>query len=591
MFKSKHQTRILQCLLVGSCLGLAISSHAVASSKTRQHHNAKLDRVNFTIIGIKNKAALDNIESALKNLKQLHLDDNTDHRAIRSIYQEAPKAIDAALKPFGFFKPTIQSQQRRAGKRWFFTFTVKPGIRSRVGAVRVTLQGAGKTDKRFGHLLQNLPIKSHQFFELGRFNQTSAALFELAANRGYFSAKLTTKKITVNLIKHQVNVDLTFNTGPRSRFGQTTFNKTPLNIHFLRKFLAYKTHHFYNANRIQTTQNNFNDTTYFSQVMVNPRIETNQQQEITPVDIKLVMRKRREYLFGLGYGTDTGPRGTLGARYNWLNQWGQYANLNAQGSMVNYSVVAGYHFPWPDPTRDLVSLLAGFGHLDIAKGVSTNQKISLVYRHSYEKWIISHSVNLLNEQYDIDGLPKTDARMLYFNANATYFSTSNHINPKNGYRIIFDLSGTPKTLSSTQGFVQGKFNIKWVHMLLKNTQFMTRFTYANTLIPNINNLPLSLQLLAGGTQSVRGYGFQSIGPGHQMVTGSFELRQRLFSQLYLAGFYDYGNVTDTKILPDLKRSAGTGLLFRSPVGIIQAGVAWRIHSSRIGVYVDMGPEL
>lgn len=591
---SKHIYRY--STLIGVCFFMLCPTGIIEAKSltTGKQTHTKNDLINFTITGLDKKThkdELDNIKSTLRNLKQLHLSDEADEESIISIYQEAPKAIQEALKPFGFFHATVSGHYTMAKHHWRMTFHVKPGPRSRVTHVTVKLIGAGQHDNVFKRLLAHLPLKVGHFFKLSNFNRNNDSLFEVAADRGYFSAKMKSNQITVNLPNKTVGVKTVFMTGARSRFGQTTFSKTPLNVKFLKKFLNYKVGHYYNSRRIQNTQNSLNDTNYFSQITVDPVIDKNNMT--TPVHIKLTMNKRRQYLFGLGYGTDTGIRGTLGMKYNWLNQWGHYGDINAQGSWVNYSIVAGYHMPWPTPTRDLVSVLAGFGHLNLNSGESTSQKISLVYRRALQHWIFSFGLNALNERYNIKALPKTTARLFYGNANASYFSVHNHINPKTGYRFIFNVAGTPSSLSSTSGFLQSKASFKWVYMFLKNEQFVTRFTYADTIIPNINNLPLSLQLLAGGAQSIRGYSYQSIGPGHLMATGSFELRQRLFSQLYLAGFFDYGNVSDTRLFQSLKKTAGTGLVFRAPIGIIQAGVAWKlgVRSKSPGFYIAMGPEL
>jgi translocation and assembly module TamA len=585
-------TSRISCQLLSCALSLVPLTHSFANTAAaRSHDSANNTLVNFTLTGIENEPALENAKSALINLRQLHLSSQVDSNAIFNIYKDAPKAIKDALEPFGYFHARVQTHYTHTS-RWEMTFKVTPGPRSKVSKVNLNIIGQGKHDPHFQNLKKHFPIKAGHFFELKNFNEGNSKLFQIAANRGYFSAKTQRTHITVNLNKQNVAIDNIFDTGPRSRFGKTTFSQTPFSLKFLRKFLTYKEGQFYNANKMHQAQDNLNNTNYFSLVNITPSIKANDKANI-PMKVDLTLRKRREYLLGLGYGTDTSIRGSVGIRYHWLNQWGHYADINTQGSLVNYSLVGAYHIPWPDPTRDRLSILGGIGRINMNSGNSTAEKISLVYRHIWRRWETSLSVSALNENYDIRNLPKTTARLIYFHANSSYFSVKNRINPKNGYRIALNLTGTPQPLSTTAGFTQAEINGKWVHFLFKNQQIVTRLNYANTIIDNINQLPLSLQLLAGGTQTIRGYRFQSIGPGHEMLIGSIELRQRLFSQFYLAGFYDFGNVSDTSPIRDLKRSAGSGLVFRSPIGIIQAGVAWRINHGvhGPGFYFDMGPEL
>lgn len=69
----------------------------------------------------------------------------------------------------------------------------------------------------------------------------------------------------------------------------------------------------------------------------------------------------------------------------------------------------------------------------------------------------------------------------------------------------------------------------------------------HTSIANIGELPLSLQLFAGGVSSVRGYGYNSIGPGRNLVVASSEVQQRIIGAFYLAGLVDAGVVANNNI--------------------------------------------
>ena len=128
---------------------------------------------------------------------------------------------------------------------------------------------------------------------------------------------------------------------------------------------------------------------------------------------------------------------------------------------------------------------------------------------------------------------------------------------------------------------------------MKNEQLVTRLAYGRIYINHINSLPLSLQFLIGGSQTVRGYSYESIGPGRNMLYGTIELRQRLWKELYFAGFYDFGNVTDNRIFANIRDSVGPSILYRSPIGIIQISIPWRLaaHHVRPRFVFSIGPEL
>jgi translocation and assembly module TamA len=583
--------RFARYLVALSLLAIPV---AMAKQTTHpKHHTAKKDVVNISVTGVENKDILKNIQSSLKNIKSVHLTKPVNQDSVYSIYSSAPEGIKKAIQPYGYFNPQISPSFKKTHGTWYLHFAVKPGIRSIVTRVHINITGQGAHNAAFMRVVKHYPLKQGKFFSLPKYNDGNNLLFEHAANLGFFKAKMEKNKITVNLNNNTVQVDIVFDTGIRHRFGTTHFTKTPLNVKFLRKFMDYKEGEYYDNAKVQQTQNNFSDSNYFSQIVVSPEVK-NTINYVTPMKILLHMRKRKVYTFGLGYSTDTQIRGTLGFKYRWVNSWGHYFDSRFQGSFVNYSLVAGYHIPWPNPMKDLFSFKVGAGKLNIKRGNSTSAKVSILYKHSYTRWAHTISINYLNERYDMTNLPKTQARLFYPEANVSYYSTRNHINPDIGVRFTADLSGTPSALSTKSGFWQAKLESKAIVTFLKHEQIAARLAYGRTEISSINNLPLSLQFLIGGSQTVRGYSYQSIGPGRNMIYGSFEFRQRIWKELYLAGFYDFGNVTDERLFSNIRDSVGPAILYRSPIGVIELSVAWRLAAHkkiRPRIVFSMGPEL
>lgn len=574
-------------------LSLLVVPATMAKQTTHaKHHTGKNDVVNISVSGVTDKTILTNIDNALKNVKSVHLAKPVTQDSVYNIYQYSPDAIKKAIEPYGYFGPVITPSFKQVHGIWYLHFAVKPGIRSKVTHVSIQISGQGAQDKAFMQAVTHYPLKNGQYFLLTKYNDGNNLLFEHAANLGYFQAKMTKNQIVVNLNNHTVQVNLIFNTGHRHRFGKTHFSKTPFNIKFLHKFMAYREGEYYDNAKVQATQNNLADSNYFTQVVVSPEIKDT-HNFITPMKTVLRMRKRKEYIFGLGYGTDTQIRGTLGFKYRWVNSWGHYFDTRFQGSFVNYGLVAAYHIPWPNPMKDLFSFKAGAGKLNIKRGKSQSQKYSVIYKHTYTRWENTISFSYLDEKYDMTNLPQTRAKLFYPDANVSYFSTRNHINPALGLRFTADISGTPSALSSKSGFWQAKVGSKAIVTFFKHEQIAARLTYGHTGIPNINNLPLSLQFLIGGSQTVRGYSYQSIGPGRKMIYGSIELRQRIWKEVYVAGFYDFGNVTDGPLFRNVRDSAGPALVYRSPIGVIEAGMAWRLEAQdvRPRFFFSMGPEL
>lgn len=113
----------------------------------------------------------------------------------------------------------------------------------------------------------------------------------------------------------------------------------------------------------------------------------------------------------------------------------------------------------------------------------------------------------------------------------------------------------------------------------------------------------SRRFYAGGGASVRGYGFQSIGPrdpnndpigGRSLAEFAIEARVKLFGNVGLVPFLDAGTIY-TAALPDftgLRFGTGVGLRYYSNFGPIRVDLGTPINpqpgDSRIAVYVSLG---
>jgi translocation and assembly module TamA len=118
------------------------------------------------------------------------------------------------------------------------------------------------------------------------------------------------------------------------------------------------------------------------------------------------------------------------------------------------------------------------------------------------------------------------------------------------------------------------------------------------------SLPPDQRFYAGGTSTIRGYGYQLVGPmfphtgnpsgGTAIEAGGLELRERLYTNWGVAAFVDVGQVSASlKPLPDDTRvGVGAGARYYTPIGPIRFDVAVPV-SRRVGedsfeVYIGLG---
>jgi translocation and assembly module TamA len=118
------------------------------------------------------------------------------------------------------------------------------------------------------------------------------------------------------------------------------------------------------------------------------------------------------------------------------------------------------------------------------------------------------------------------------------------------------------------------------------------------------SLPPDQRFYAGGTSTIRGYGYQLVGPmfphtdiptgGTAITTGGIEFRQRLYTNWGVVAFVDAGQVSASlKPLPDDTRiGTGAGMRYYTPIGPIRfdiaVPVARREGEDSFEVYIGLG---
>jgi translocation and assembly module TamA len=117
------------------------------------------------------------------------------------------------------------------------------------------------------------------------------------------------------------------------------------------------------------------------------------------------------------------------------------------------------------------------------------------------------------------------------------------------------------------------------------------------------DLPPDQRLYAGGSGTVRGYRYQSIGPlfpngdpigGTAVNAASIEFRQRLFNSWGVVAFVDAGQASDEGVpfTGTLRVGTGIGVRYYTPIGVVRADFAVPLNrppdGDTFGIYIGLG---
>ncbi|MDN5925096.1 MAG: BamA/TamA family outer membrane protein [Xanthomonadales bacterium] len=173
---------------------------------------------------------------------------------------------------------------------------------------------------------------------------------------------------------------------------------------------------------------------------------------------------------------------------------------------------------------------------------------------------------------------------------------------RHGWSLDLAARGTVGSLLSDTSFSQVTADAKWIFAFHRRDRLILRGSAGYTRSDDFSKLPPQLRFFAGGDRSIRGYGFQSVGPyndydrvigGGSLLVGGATVEHYFSKNWGMAAFVDAGNAfSGTDFHPVV--GTGLGLRWISPVGMIRVDVGVPIHNSRhhgLQLHLVIGPDL
>jgi translocation and assembly module TamA len=531
--------------------------------------------------------------------------DGLNEDRIRRLHSRAAEEIATAIQPFGYYRPGVQSNLEREGDTWVARYTVEPGPALKVTHRDVQLLGDGTNDAGFQRLVREFPLSEGETLFHPDYESGKAAFEEYAAQNGYLDAAFEENQIRVDLASYTSDVVLHFRTGPRYRFGPVRFNQDFLDPDLLKGYITWKQGDPINVNELLKLQDALSDSPYFQRVEVVTRQEEAQGLEV-PVDVNLTASQRQRWSAGIGYGTDTGPRGTVALELRRINRRGHRGQTEARVSEIEKRFSASYQVPGPYPRTDVVTYQVGYADLNTDTSQSHSGLVGAGLTQARGSWREAFGLNYQVEDFEV-GVDEGRSKLLIPQASWSRVKADDRISTTKGHRLQLDFRGADESLLSNASFLQGKVEGKLIHSFADRFRFISRAEVGWTETGQFRELPATLRFFAGGDQSVRGYAYQELGPldeagnvigGESLLTGSVEVEYRILEKWRflekwgVAAFYDAGNAMES-FSGSLEEGAGVGVRFVSPIGPIRADAAWALTEPGrpVRFHLTVGPDL
>ncbi len=509
-----------------------------------------------------------------------------------------PQQVRDLVATDGYFSPVVRTDVRTVRGTKHVKVSVDPGPRTRVESVTLTFLGPVLTEDPTQQNASRFAFSLHDgdpFTQSGWDGAKNAALRALQARR-YVAAKIVRSEALIDPRTHAAKLSVTFDSGP-------TFTLGPLQVSGTRRYPERIVQNvnpispgeIYDVQRVAELQRQLQNTPYYASVAIDVANDPAHPLD-TPVRVKVSEYPYNSVRGGVGYATDTGPQ--VQGNYSYLNTFGKAWPFTVGGRLDQIEQFGQIQLSMPPGQRAWTnSALASYTTTNVSDTRIYSLRTGVQTTRTSQYLDYGYSLFYYRDRLDQNATSPTIARALMPAWSWTRRNTDDPLFPRSGNVIHVEAGfavkgvGTDQTFARAYARGQQYFPIGKQDLLLFRAEFGGVFTTGDAA-----GIPASLLFRAGGSNSVRGYGYQSIGnevdgsvlPAKYLLTGAAEYQHWFTHDWGGAVFFDIGTATDTWGDKVFYPGTGIGARWRSPVGPVNIDLAYGIRDHSVRPYLTLG---
>jgi translocation and assembly module TamA len=429
---------------------------------------------------------------------------------------------------------------------------------------------------------------------------------------GHPLAKVDLPPVTLQLDQNLLNVTFRVDAGPYANIGriEITGLKT-VNEDYIRRRLLLQSGQRFSPIRVEQARQDLASIGVFSVVRISPGEHLDPNGTI-PVVIDVTERPLHSVDVGAAYSTDLGVN--LNAGWHHRNLFGNAEQLNITGGIQlggNDVVKPGYNlgvqFLKPDFLMRDQTLEIDLGA--IKQSLEAYDQRALTQKIAINRKLLAHwtvSIGLSGEQEEItqEGVER-QYELIGLPMSVRFDNTNSLLDPTSGFRAAILLTPTQSLGHNNATFVIGQISGSAYFDLSGGGRSVIamRGLTGKAFGVDLFSLPPDQRFYAGGSGTVRGFRYQSVGPqfpdgnptgGTAISAGSLELRQRILDKYGVVAFVDAGQVTanGAPFTSNWRVGAGIGARYYTSIGPIRLDVAIPLnrepHGDAFELYIGIG---
>ena len=541
------------------------------------------------------------------DLSRYHERTDIDADQLDFMVAAAPEQVRKLLSTEGYFAPRTVVRIERGAAGPTVHVRVMPGQRTTVATLDLQIAGPAlaQSPAQVAALREQWTLKLGAPFRQDDWTASKQAALNALRNRRYADATMGSAQARIDPQASRADLEAAYESGPTFFLGGLVIEGTqryPAQI--IRNIDPLTVGEPYDSVRLLQLQRAIQRTPYFSNAVVDV-VRDRALAADAPVSVRVTEFPIQQLRGGAGYTTDTGAH--VNGIYSHNNIFGRAWVMESQLRFEQRRQLASLDLSMPPGAGGFVNN----GHVSYERttlvGVDLrSRRAGLRRSRSSETDDFSYTLEYYSDQLrQIAGSalpPDTVVRPGSHQAVVAGVGWArrrldNLLFPRRGHAVAVELGGAVKGVLTDQTFLraygrgQQYFPVGVRDVLLLRAELGAVVSAGDNAA-----IPASLLFRAGGTDSVRGYGYRSIGndingtvyPTRYLATGSVEY-QRWFNQQWgAAAFYDVGTATDRWQDRAFFQAVGGGARWHSPVGTVNADLGYGLQRHQIRPHLSLG---
>jgi translocation and assembly module TamA len=456
---------------------------------------------------------------------------------------------------------------------WSIDFIISLGRLYIFSAPRIKLTRPPQTPLTLDDLYKFLTIKTDDIARVKPILKSTQGLLAHCRSRGHPKAKITKRSVVVNRENATLDVTFVINPGDLHYFGPLTIQSSDhTKTDWIKGYQTWQEGDIYDHSLINKYRQKLSQTEVFSAITFDNKEATDDYH----IPLTLAVQENKRRTFNIGAQFSRTERLSVQARWTHRNLFGRGERLTLFSSRSLLKTQIGqtttFQNFWnrqqnliiqTDLTRE--NLLAYKSRQWQASGFLENYYTPQI---TWKRGIaFSHNTTFEPE--------KQTFRIVSFPNLLTIDKTDHRLHPTTGYRLktsavphiaLRKSSEKPQSIKNTL-FVKATSQFSAYKSLSKSVILAGRILGGALLGASFDALPRNKLFFAGGGESIRGYGYQTLGAvGNQgRPTGArfiwetgLEARFRLSKEVGVVTFFDMGQLIRRKQNLPIYYSVGMG---------------------------------